>query len=254
MLQERRNQIIKKIKTTRTIKVVDLVNEYQVSIETIRRDLEYLEKAGYLRRVYGGAVLEGLYGEEPDFANREIINFHEKLAIGKRAAELIEDGDTIFVDVGTTVLEVVQNFGDKKDLTVITNATLIAHQIVKYDKFRVILLGGELRRGELSVAGPICEEELSRFYANKMLMGVGGISLWSGVTDYHFSEANIRRLMLERSSKVIAIADYSKFGVTAMNAICPISKIDKLVTDWTVPKKTISEFSDAGIDIIVAYE
>ena len=252
MLQKRRSEIIEKIKTQRMVKVADLVNEYQVSIETIRRDLEYLESAGYLRRVYGGAVIDGLLSQEPVYSHREVINYEEKSAIGIKTAELIEDGDTLFIDVGTTTLEVARNIKDKKDITVITNATLIANEMIKADRCRIILLGGELRPGELSVSGHICDNNLQNFYANKLIMGVGGISLQSGYTDYHVNEANTRRCMIERAGKIIAVADYSKFGVTAMNFVCPITRVEKLITDWSVPKETIKEFRENGINVTIA--
>ena len=252
MLQERRSEIIEKIRSKRMVKVAELVDEYQVSIETIRRDLEYLESAGYLRRVYGGAVADGLYGQEPLYSNRKVANYDEKRAIGIKAAELIGDGDTLFIDVGTTTLEVVKNLSGKKNLTVITNATLIAHEMIQYQNCSVIVLGGELRSGELSVSGHISEDNLERFFANKLIMGVGGISLHSGYTDYHINEANVRRRMIERSDKIIAVADYSKFGVTAMNCVCPVTRVEKLVTDWSIQKETLNAFREHGIDVIVS--
>jgi len=252
MLQERRSEIINKIKTQRMIKVADLVSEYRVSVETIRRDLEYLESAGFLRRVYGGAVAVSLYGQEPGYSHREVANYDQKRAIGIKAAELIDDGDTLFFDVGTTALEVARNLKDKKDLTVITNASLIAHEMIQVPNCRVILLGGELRSGELSVSGHICDQNLLNFYANKLIMGAGGISLQSGYTDYHITESNTRRCMIERSDIIIAVADYSKFGVTAMNYTCPVNRVDKLVTDWTVSKDIIQDFRESGVELIVA--
>lgn len=252
MLQQRRSEIIEKVKSQRMVKVASLVSEYKVSVETIRRDLEYLESMGHLRRVYGGAVAVGLYGQEPVYAQREVINYDEKRAIGALAATLIDDGDTVFFDVGTTALEVARCLADKKDLTVITNTTLVAGEMVRHAGCRVILLGGELRAGDLSVSGHICDENLGRFYANKMVMGVGGVTVQSGFTDYNIHEANTRRRMLERADKVIAVADYSKFGVTAMNSICPLARVERLVTDWSVSEEVLGEFRDAGLDILIA--
>lgn len=252
MLQQRRSEIVEKVRSQRMVKVSDLVIQYQVSIETIRRDLEYLESAGLLRRVYGGAVAIGLYGQEPVYEHREVVNYDEKRAIGIKAANLIEDGDTVFFDVGTTTLEVARNLKHKKDLTVITNATLIAQEMARFASCRVILLGGELRPGELSVSGYISDQNLQGFYANKLIMGVGGIALRSGYTDYNINEANTRRRMIERADRIIAVADYSKFGVTAMNFVCPLGQVEKLVTDWSISEETIREFREGGVEIIVA--
>jgi DeoR/GlpR family transcriptional regulator of sugar metabolism len=252
MLHQRRNEIVSKIRKQRTITVAELMAEYKVSIETIRRDLEYLEKHGHLRRVYGGAVLHGLYGEEPEYKNREIINYAQKQAIGKKAAEFINDGDTLFVDVGTTIMEVAKQLRNKKNLTVITNATLIAHELINHEGCRVILLGGELRRGEFSASGFISEQNIGNFFANKTILGIGGITAKTGVTDYYMQETSTRRLMVERSDEVIGVADYSKFGVTAMNYVCPAEKIKILVTDWTTPAKVIAEYRSRGVTVYSA--
>ncbi|MEA5134700.1 MAG: DeoR/GlpR family DNA-binding transcription regulator [Candidatus Fimivivens sp.] len=252
MILERRSLIIEKIKQERMVKVAELIAQFGVSIETVRRDLEYLEKQGILKRVYGGAVIAGLYGEEPTYSHREVINFEEKKAIGIKASQFIDDGDTVFIDVGTTTREVAKNLLGKQNLTVITNATLIAHELIKNESCRVILLGGELRKGELSVAGFLTDKCIEYFNANKLIIGVGGITLSHGITDYNIEEANTRRMMIKRADKIIAVADYSKFGVTAMNNVCALRDVDTLVTDWSVSQKTISEIKLSGINVAIA--
>lgn len=252
MLHARRSQIVDKITEEHMVKVSDLMQEFNVSIETIRRDLEYLEKRGYLRRVYGGAVLDGFYGQEPSYERREVINYPEKQAIAARTCELIDDGDSVFIDVGTTTLEVAHCLSTRKNLTVITNATLVAQTLISNESCRVILLGGELRRGELSVSGSLCNANIQLFNANKAVIGVGGITIEKGITDYHLEEANIRRSMINRAEKVIAVADHSKFGVTALNYICEITRINTLVTDWNTPAKTVSAYFGAGTNVLVA--
>ena len=252
LVQERRRSIIDRINTTRMVKVTELMDEYGVSIETVRRDLEYLEKHGHLLRVYGGATLPDIYGEEPTYGSREVLNYNEKRAIGRKTAELINDGETLFMEVGTTMMEVAACLKDKKRLTVITNSTQIASVIVQNPDNHVILLGGEMRAGELATSGAIAEANLQNFYANKLIMGVGGITLTSGVTDYNIPEASLRRAMIARSKAVIAVADYSKFGVTAINYICPLSALHSLVVDWSVPQKTVSEYISNGIQVHIA--
>ena len=251
LVQERRCSIIAKVNEHRMVKVTDLMDEFGVSIETVRRDLEHLEKLGHLQRVYGGATAPGIYGEEPAYRNREILNYEEKRAIGRKTAELVTDGDTLFMEVGTTMLEVAACLRDKKRLTVITNATQIATEMLHNPDCNVILLGGEMRAGELATSGAMAEANLQNFYANKLIMGVGGISMASGITDYNIPEASVRRAMITRAKTVIAVADYSKFGVTAMNCICPVSAVDTLVVDWSVPNKTLTEFRAAGLAVHV---
>lgn len=252
LIQERRFGIIDKINKHRMVKVTDLMQDFGVSIETIRRDLESLEKLGHLQRVYGGAVLPGIGREEPPYAKREVLHYEEKQAIGNKTAELIEDGDTLFMDVGTTVLEVAESLKGKKNLTVITNATQTAVRMLQNTDCHVILLGGEMRSGELATSGSLTEANLQNFYANKLIMGIGGISLTSGITDYNIPEASIRRAMIARAQTVIAVADYSKFGVTAFNYICPVSAVHSLVVDSSVPAKKIAEYRAAGLEVHVA--
>lgn len=224
------------------VKANDLAERYNVSIETIRRDLEDLENQGYLERVYGGAIAKSFYGNEPHYQRREVINLLEKQAIAKTAATLIGDGDIVFIDVGTTTLEVVKFLNDKKDLVIITNSTLIAHKALG-TKHRVILLGGEMRQGEYSVSGSIAEQAVKLFNANKAIIGVGGIHPKVGITDYDSNDSAVRRAIIKQSHIIIAITDYSKFGVIAMNNVCGLDEIDYLVVDESIPKKVLSEYN-----------
>lgn len=252
MLQERRSKIISKIKQDNVVKVSELMDDFGVSIETIRRDLEYLEKHDYLKRVYGGAVLHGLNTQEPAYERREITHYAEKKAIAAKAAQLINDGDTVFVDVGTTTLEVVRQLKSKKDLTIITNSTLTAQAAVENTASRVILLGGEMRRGDLSVSGYLCDNSLENFYANKALIGAGGITPENGITDYHLAEANTRRLMIDHAEEVVAVTDTSKFGVVAMNRVCPLNRINILVTDSAFSETEAKNYRALGLTVFIA--
>ena len=251
MLHERRNDIVEKIMRTGTVKIADLAQEYGVSIETIRRDLECLEKYGYLNRVYGGAVSNKSYSREPTYESREVTNYAEKQAIAAVAASYIDNGSTLFMDVGTTSLEVARCLNGKKDLTVITNATKMAQSILAGDNNKIVLLGGVLRDGELSVSGFLAEQNLALFHVNTAVIGVGGITM-NGITDYHIEEANLRRALLTRADKIIAVADHSKFGVVAMNWICPLSQISMLITDWLTPPRALLEYRAAGVEVVVA--
>ena len=251
MQHERRNGIIEKIMTAGTVKIADLTREYGVSIETIRRDLKYLEERGYLNCVYGGAVSNKAFGREPAYEYREVANLAEKQAIAALAASYIEDGAIVYLDVGTTVLEVAHCLYPRKNLTVMTNALKAAESILAGEGNRVVLLGGVLRGGELSVSGFLAEQNMGLFHVDTAILGVGGITL-DGITDYHMEEANLRRSILNRANKVIAVADHSKFGDVAMNWICPLSRISLLITDWQTPGKLLAEYRAAGLEVAVA--
>ena len=252
MVHERRSQIVEMLKHERTLKVNSLVSEFNVSIETIRRDLEYLEENGFLKRVYGGAVRQGAFSDEPSYNTREVENLEAKKAIAIEAAKLIENGDTVFFDIGTTCLEVAKLLSDKKDLIILTISLMIAKELTDFPGCRVFVLGGELRQGELSVSGFLTQDNLNLFYADKAIIGAGGITIESGITDYHPEEASIRRLMIGRSKYSIVVCDSSKFGVTAMNSICPLDAIGVLVTDNMISKEMKRNLKKALIPMIVA--
>lgn len=257
MQHERRKEIITKINKLRTLKVADLTEEFQVSIETIRRDLEFLEKQGHLQRVYGGAVLRGYYSlTEPDLVLREQTNSREKQAIGEKAASLIEHGDSLFIDFGTTTVEMARKLGGKKNLTILTNGMLVAQELVRLAEnstgWKIILLGGEVRTSEFTVSGAMADSNLKNFYIAKAVIGMGGLDPRTGVTDYHVQEASACRLAIAQAHTVIGLADYSKFGVTALNRICPTDRLDILVTDWTVPATVLNEYRALGIDVHIA--
>ncbi|MDW7657942.1 MAG: DeoR/GlpR family DNA-binding transcription regulator [Bacillota bacterium] len=251
MLHERRNKIIQMLRDSRIVKVSDLVELFDVSVETIRRDLEYLENQGYLKRVYGGAVPKTMYGQEPAYSSREIRNYAEKYAIAEKALELIEDGDTIEIDIGTTTLELAKLLMGQRKITVLTNSLQIAILLAGDKDITVILLGGKVRGGEFSTSGFITESNMNLFNVDKVILGVGGITADDGITDYHMEESHLRRNAIDRTQKVIALADYSKFGVTSMNRVCEARKIDTIITDIKADKQIIAKYKSLGVKVLV---
>lgn len=252
MVHERREKIVDMLKYQKTLKVNALTKEFDVSIETIRRDLEFLENSGCLKRVYGGAIAQGSFGEEPSYDKREVKNFDAKKAIAIEAAKLIDNGDTVFFDIGTTCLEVAKLLSDKKNLNVITNSLMIAKELTDFPGCKIFLLGGELRKGELSISGFLTSGNLGLFNADKAIIGAGGISMESGITDYHSEEASIRRMMIERSKYSIVVSDSSKFEVVAMNFVCSLDKIGVLITDNLISKEMKKTLKKAAIPLIVS--
>lgn len=251
MLQERRKKIMEMLQEDEIVKVSELMKLFNVSIETIRRDLEYLEERGSLSRVYGGAVLPQPKAIEPAYEKREVKNFEEKKAIGEKAVELVQDNDIIAIDIGTTALEFAKALVGKKRITVITNSMKIAMVLSVDLDIRVIMLGGEVRNGEFSVSGSLAGSDMKRFNTEKLFLGVGGLSLTKGLTDYHLEETNLRKIAIENTQKVIALADYSKIGVIAMNNVCELDDIDILVTDSKSDPDVMNKLREMGIDVIV---
>ena len=252
MKNQRHNEIMRLLAENHMVRANELVDRFQVSMETIRRDFEYLEKCGNLTRVYGGAVIKSMHGLEPEYTIREIKNYHKKVEIGKAAAQLVKDGDTIIVDLGTTTLEFAKFLHDKKNLTIFTNSIQVASELVRNNNIKVIMLGGMLRSGELSTSGFLAEEMIDRFRVDKVFLGVGGFTLGFGIGDYHIEESNLRRHFVRNAQEVIALADSSKFGIKTLSNVCHTNDIDMLVTDEDTDKKLLTELKKSGIQVIVA--
>jgi DeoR/GlpR family transcriptional regulator of sugar metabolism len=251
MQYDRHQCILRELEEKGSVRVSELTQRFGVSIETIRRDLEYLEERGLLRRVHGGAVTAGRSALEPAYAARETAHFREKKAIGAAAADLVKDGDVIGIDVGTTTLELAKALaaGEKK-IKVITNALKIALVLSENEGIEVIVLGGKARRGECSVSGFLADRSAELFRTDMYFMGVGGFSREAGFTDYHMEEAALRRLMIGRTGRLVALADHSKFGVTAMNRICGPERADVLVTDEGADEEILALLREGGTEIV----
>lgn len=244
--------ILELLRKNKSVKVIELIERFDVSIETVRRDLEYLEKQDLLKRVYGGATLNKKTGIEVDYNLRETRNLEEKIEIGRQAAELIQDGDTIILDLGTTTLEVARNLNGKENLTVLTNSLKIALELNSFPGIRTFLMGGLIRREELAVSGFLAKYCLKQFNVDKALISVGGITIENGITDYHVEEAEIRMMMIEAAEQVIALCDYSKFGTKALINVCELDKVGTLVVDSKVPKSIIKSYESLGLNVVAA--
>ena len=233
MNQDRRKQIVEIINSNGTISNGEIMEKFNVSIETVRRDLAFLEERGYCKRVYGGAAKKQFLNVEPEYANREKENSTEKQKIAKEAEKYIVENDTVFFDLGTTVRMVASNLNQTKKITAFTNALRTA--ITLSDKnSKVIMPSGELRGGEYALSGVYSEEVMKNFNIDKAFIGVAGINE-DGLTDFIMEEARFRSQVIKNANKVIALADYSKFGVRAMCKVCDVKDIDVLITDEKAP-------------------
>lgn len=250
MNQARRNKIVEWLDEQGAVTNAELMEKFDISIETVRRDLAYLEERGLLERVYGGAVKKKFMSVEPQYTNRESENEHEKTAIAREAEKLIVDNDTVFFDLGTTVLSIARQLDEKKNITAFTNALRTAIVLSEKGK-EVTITGGRLRGGEFSVSGYIAEDTMKAFNIDKAVIGVAGITE-DGISDFNVEEATIRRQVIKNAKKVIAVADYSKFGVRAMCNVCDLSQIDTLIVDDKAPKKLLKAIEKQGVQIIIA--
>ncbi len=249
--QERYRLLMQYLQEHEIIKIDEMAELFDISIETARRDLNYLEKEGSIKKIYGGATLVRKEEKEPATAERLTKNLAEKTAIGKKCAEFIHDGDSVLLEVGTTLLQVAKALKDKRNLTVITNSIHVVNELLETD-FDIYMIGGKVRRGEGSVSGAVSIYELENFHIGKAVISAGGITLEQGISDYNIEEALVRRKVVEQAKEVILTADSSKFGHNVLAQICPISAIDLVITGEALNPEILSRFQDANVNLVLA--
>jgi len=249
---ERQERISRFIKDNKRATVAELSKLFGVSGATIRRDLEELDERGVIRRAHGGAVVVERAAPEPPIIQRMTENEEEKRRIGRAAAELVRDGETVFLGSGTTTLEVARNLVDRKNLTVITNALNIANLFAGKSNITVIVVGGLLRHSELSMIGHITEQVLRELHADKVIMGMRAIGVQDGLTNDYLPETMTDRAIINFSSEVILVADHTKFGKVSTALVAPVTSVSKIVTDTAAPPEIIEELRELGIEMILA--
>ncbi len=251
LIGERRLKIIDLLQEKGNLIVTELSSLLSVTEETIRRDLEGLEKEGLLKRTYGGAIPTNKISLELSFKAREIEHKEKKKAIGKVAAGLIEDGDALMFDASTTALEVVKQIKAKKRLTVITSSLAVVLQLIDKSELTVISTGGLFHSRSLSYVGPLAEKGVRNYHVDKLFLGAKGISI-AGVTDSYEAEAQLKKVMIESAKETILVIDSSKFNKIALVNIVPLKAISKVITDKGILSEYKKLFSDQGIEVIVA--
>jgi len=251
-MQQERHEIIRDILSRAGfVNVQELVAEFHVSSETIRRDLECMEKDGLLKRVHGGAVSAHPHISESAYQIRRNDHTQEKKAIAAAAAALVTDGDTLLIAPGTTTLEFSSFLRQRKNLTVITNSLPVASELANCPSIHVHFLGGSVQGEDYSTSGITAMENLDHFNPNKLIIGVAGITPEHGLTDYRSEESALLHLFTERVPCVIGIADHSKFGMVSTYNICSASRLTHLVTDPRTPDALSNPYKKMGVQVHV---
>jgi DeoR/GlpR family transcriptional regulator of sugar metabolism len=232
--------------------VAELSQVAEVSEMTIRRDLEALEREGLLRRVHGGAISAVSRGYEPPFALREGRQFEAKQRIGALAASLLSDGETAVIDVGTTTLELAQALGRASALTVLTPSLRVAELLAGNAALRVIVTGGIARAGELSLVGSLAERAFEELHCDTVFLGVGGVDAAAGLTEFNLDDTRVKRAALTSARRCVVLADATKLGRVAFAHICPLERVDVLVTDSAATEDALKRIREAGVEVLIA--
>lgn len=247
---ERRNQILEKLQAEKKVLVSDLSQYYDVTEETIRRDLEKLEKSGLITKSYGGAVLNENTNLDLPFNVRKNRNVVAKQRIAGLMKELIQDGDTIMLDSSSTAVFIAKSIKDKQNLTVITNSIEILIELSDVAGWRILSTGGTLREGSLDLVGPKSDQMISSYYAEKAIVSCKGIDLTKGVTDSSEQLAGSKQAMLEAARKKLLVVDSSKFGMIAFTKIGDIREFDAVVTDHEPDEQWKKYFQENGVECV----
>ncbi len=235
--------------------IAEICEAADASVATVRRDLLALEKQGLIERVHGGARLATAGVTELGFLQRENTNFEAKRAIADCAFTLIRPNTTIFLDAGTTVLQLARRIRlNPTPITAVTNGLPLAQELLDVPGVKVMILGGELRPENASIVGPHAESQLDRMHFDQLFMGAGAISDDMTIYTGDLAEASLNARMLSRSRQRIVLADNSKLGCHTTFAVAPLSQLTHIVTENALPPKWGQAIENTGITHLSADE
>jgi DeoR family transcriptional regulator of aga operon len=249
---ERQKQIHSMLTKLGRLSVAEIVEQFSISEATARRDLETLTSQGKAQRVHGGVIAIEQAPPELPILEREGEQSDEKASIGRAAAELISDGETIFLGSGTTVLETAKQLRERKNLTVVTNSLPVLNALAGIKEITVVSLGGQLRESELSFIGHITEQALGELRVDKVVVGTRGASLEHGLTNDYLQETLTDRAILKIGREVIIVADHSKVNRVSTALLAPLKTVHTFVTDSKADKKFLQALKKLGIQVVVA--
>ena len=247
---ERKNLILERLNKEKKVVVSKLAEEFSVSEETIRRDLDKLEKEGFAIKSYGGAILNENNDNDMPFQLRQRSNMEGKRVIAKIISQYINDGDHIFIDPSSTGVSIIKACEGKKHLTVITNSVEVLLELSDNDEWNVISTGGQLVPNYLALVGPKCLNSIDSFHADKVILSCKGIDIARGITDANELFSQVKQQMLKSATQKILAVDSSKFDKVAFSQFCKITDIDMVVTDVKPSDVWIKHFEDNGIPVL----
>lgn len=256
---ERLEYIMDKLRSEHIVSIQSLSTKLEVSPMTIRRDILQLEEMGLCQRTHGGAISSSrpILTDTP-YDERELLFVDEKRAIAKKAADMVEEGDTIAIDSGTTTFHFAQALKEKKNITVITNSVYVLTELYESKSITVVSCAGTLSRssfteqehGDPCLVGPLAEMTMHRFRPTKAFIGTTGLSLVDGLSNSVMDQALMKQAMIEVSSEVILLADHSKFGHVSSAIVGPVTLVDYLITDMGISDEFEKRITELGVKVI----
>jgi DeoR family transcriptional regulator, aga operon transcriptional repressor len=251
LVEERRRLIVDLVEQQGRATVEELATRFGTSTVTIRADLDALARSSAIARSHGGALPVAPATNDTPLNIKETRWHAQKLRIGQAAAKMIQDGETIILDSGSTTVEIARQIRQMKfeSLTVITNALNIALELSGLPHIRVMMLGGLLRDTSYSLVGPDAEQALSKLSADKLFLGVDGLDPVVGVTTPDPLEASLNALMIRVSRETIAVFDASKLGQRSLSVITTVQHLHRAITDSSAEAKAVESLRGAGVEV-----
>lgn len=250
--EERQAEIIHLLKKNGKLLIPSLCDSFSVSPATIRNDLNDLERRGLLVRTHGGAIPVSKTGLELKTNEKQIKSLEEKRAIAMAAAEYVEDGDTISIDSGTTVLEFADVIASKKNLNVVTYDIRVASLLEERSNAQIILLGGVVRRGFSCTVGPMVTACLNQLRVDKCFLGTNSISAETGLSTPDLGQAAIKQQLINTAKRTFVLCESNKIGRDSFAAVAPLSSVEAIFTDSNVDDIEVEELKSTGVDVIIA--
>ncbi|MFW5827103.1 MAG: DeoR/GlpR family DNA-binding transcription regulator [Alkalispirochaeta sp.] len=245
-MNEKEQQILTRLVGDPNLTVTDLAQELDVSSVTMRGYLNGLAEKGYLYRVRGGAIPT----IHPEIVEREQTHQNEKRAIAHYAASLVEDGNTIMIEAGSTTAMVARYLLGKRDVSIVTNNTLAMAHARGNPGLRVNLVGGEYRPANESIVGPMALSILDQFHVKIAFVGTDGFSVQRGLSTHLVEGAEIVRRMAAQADRVVVLADSSKWNHTGFVHVLALESVDTIVTDTGITDAAVAEIAEAGVDVV----
>jgi DeoR/GlpR family transcriptional regulator of sugar metabolism len=248
-MDQRHSKLLELIKKKGRVSIQEIINQFECSVATARRDLEMLEKSGRVIRTIGGAIYEGGSGSEISFSEKKLVYWKEKELIASVAADLVTEGDVVGLTGGTTTYLIAKELKSRRNITVVTNAVNIASELAESADIQVVMTGGVMRSKSYELCGPLAEKVIENLNVTKMFFGVDGVSEELGFNMYSELENRIVQLFIARSRKVFAVFDHSKIGRSSLLTIAPFQQVSGIVTDRLPDQVFIEACKKAGLEI-----
>lgn len=250
--EERRARIVSLLRDHGHVRVPDLSRQFAVSEVTVRHDLQALHKRGLLFRSHGGATLSHAAVSESPLLERQARQGPSKERIGTAAAGLVQDGETIILDSGTTTQQIARHLRGKQGLHVITNGINVAMELLGVRGIELIIIGGMLRDDSVSVVGHFAEQMLEQFSADRLFLGTSACDLEFGVSTPNLAESRVNQAMVRIAKQTVLVTDSSKFNKRSLCRIVAIEDLDIVITDAGVPDAFSGGLRKAGVEVVIA--